>query len=170
MFSKLFYFGPSLNELHDEYAKRHRIDEAAPLKSLSDLEINAPPSLVWEAVTDLHGWSQWAPAVEVLERAEIRPDTKFKWKLNGATIQSTFAVVDNQRELNWTGIFFGFKAVDRIILEPLDGGGTRVLIEESLAGPLLPLLYSSAKLRTNHVRWLEALKRYVETKWQRFDT
>jgi hypothetical protein len=71
-------------------------------------------------------------------------------------------VVDPYRELIWTGTFFGFKAVDRHLLEPIDGGRTRVTIQESLAGPLLPLFYSATRLRAGHEEWLGALKTFVE--------
>jgi hypothetical protein len=161
MFAKLFYFGPSLARLHDDYAKKHRIDEDAPLVSSSSIDIDAPLERVWNAISDLRGWSRWAPA-EVLDFADVRPGAHFTWKLNGVSIRSTFAVVDARRELTWTGQFFGFKAVDRQTLEPLDGGGTRATLEESLAGPLLPLFYSSSKLKANHLKWLTALKTFAE--------
>jgi hypothetical protein len=33
---------------------------------------------------------------------------------------------------------------------------------ESLAGPLLPLLYSPARLRAGHKQWLADLKKMIE--------
>jgi hypothetical protein len=44
MLAKLFYTGPSLHTLHEEYAKQSRIDEAAQLTSESSVLIDAPPA------------------------------------------------------------------------------------------------------------------------------
>jgi hypothetical protein len=158
----LFYSGPSLAVLHDEYARQGRIDPDAPLVSSSEIVVGAAPRAVWEAITDLRGWAAWAPGIEVLDPADPAPGAAFRWRLRRARIRSTFAVVEPERELTWTGTVLGFKAVDRHLLEPLDGGRTRVAIQESLAGPLLPLFYSTARLRAGHEEWLGALKTFVE--------
>jgi hypothetical protein len=159
--SKLFYVGPSLSTLHEGFAKRHRIDAGAPVTSSSDVVIERSPSTVWRVLVDLRGWSRWAPA-QVVAVNEVHPDATFTWRLNGVTIQSKFAVVDPERELTWTGRFFGYRAVDRQTLNDLGGGRTRVTLEESLAGPLLSLLYPAAKLKENHEKWLTSLKAFVE--------
>lgn len=162
MLRRLFYTGPSLVTLHEDYAKRGRIDEAAPITSRSTIIIDAPIGQVWDVLHDLRAWPTWYPDIQVLELTSVTPDTPFTWKLNGATIRSTFALVDPQRGLAWTGISFGFKAVDLHLLEPVNESRTRVTIAESLGGPLLSLLYSSAKLRANHEKWLARLKHFVE--------
>jgi hypothetical protein len=160
--SKLFYSGPSLSVLHDDYAARGRIDTGAPLVSTSSLVIDAPVGRVWEVMADLASWPSWSPGLEIVELSQVRPGARFRWKMNGVPLRSRFAVVDAGRELTWTGTFFGYKAVDRHVLESIEGGRTRVTIEESLAGPLLPLLYGQSKLRANHERWLAGLKEAVE--------
>jgi hypothetical protein len=91
----------------------------------------------------------------------VRPDEPFTWKLNGIKIAATFAVVSPPTELSWTGSFFGYRAVDRNLLEPLGAHRTLVTFEESLAGPLLPLVYRSSQLRANHERWLTSLKTFL---------
>ena len=47
-------------------------------------------------------------------------------------------------------------------LEAAVRGATRVFSEESMAGPLLVLLYNSAKLRAEMEQWLSALKSAAE--------
>jgi hypothetical protein len=84
------------------------------------------------------------------------------WVNGRARIRSRFAVVDPGRELTWTGISTGAKAVDRHVLEATDDAATRVRSEESMAGPLLVLFYNSAKLRTGMEQWLTALKTAAE--------
>lgn len=160
---KLFYTGPSLATLHEEYAKKRRIDEAAPLTTASSIVVNAPVERVWEAMSDLRSWPTWNPAIHMLDLGAVMPDAPFTWRLGGATVRARFAVVDPGRELTWTGLSLVFKAVDRHVLEPVPGGRTRVTVEESLAGPLLPLIYGTSRLRRGHEQWLTALKTFVET-------
>ncbi|MGH3321189.1 MAG: hypothetical protein ACRDN9_13620 [Streptosporangiaceae bacterium] len=54
--------------------------------------------------------------------------------------------------------------MDRHLLEPVDGDRTRVTMAESMAAPLLPLLYSPAKLAAGHEKWLTALKSFAENR------
>ena len=98
----------------------------------------------------------------MLELGEVRPGAPMRWKLGGLTMRSTFAVVNPGRELTWTGRFLGYKAVDQHLLEPAGNGRTTVTIRESLAGPLLPLLYRPSQLQAGHQRWLTALKTTLE--------
>ncbi|WP_068921397.1 SRPBCC family protein [Planobispora rosea] len=156
MVRKLFYRGPSLAVLHDEYAAHGRIDREAQLTSSSALVVDAPAERVWEIMADLAAWPSWSN-LEIVELGAVRPGAPFRWKLNGVPIRSRFAVVDPGRELTWTGVFLAYRAVDRHVLEPLDDGRTRVTVEESFAGPLAPLVYSERKLRANHERWLADL-------------
>jgi hypothetical protein len=97
------YVGPSLQKLHEDYAKKHHIDEKAPLR----------------------------------ERRTNK----------GAHMKARFAVIDEERELAWTGVAVGgAKAVQRHCLESQPDGTTKVTVEESMAGPILALAFSNAKL------------------------
>lgn len=158
----LFYTGPSLHTLHEEYAKNSRIDAAAPLTVTSSIVIDAPPEQVWAVLSDVAGWPAWHPAMTVRRLDAVRPDATLRWKLGRVPIRSTFAVVSPPRELTWTGRFLGYKAVDQHVLAPTADGRTTATIRESLAGPLLPLLFSQAKLEAGHRRWLADLKARVE--------
>lgn len=160
--SKWFYSGPSLAVLHEEYAAKGRIDPDASLISSSGVVVDAPVDRVWRVMADVAAWPSWASHLQVLELGAVRPGAPFRWRLNGVTIRSRFAVVAEGRELTWTGVFFGYQAVDRHVLEPVADGRTRVTAEESLSGPLLPLLYRERRLRANHERWLADLKKAVE--------
>ncbi|GAA0979461.1 hypothetical protein GCM10009555_044230 [Acrocarpospora macrocephala] len=158
----LFYRGPSLEKLHTDYALRGRIDEKAPVVSTSSVVVNAPVDRVWEVMSDLRGWPAWYPQYRVLDLTETAPGAFFRWQLGSMKITSRFAVIDPGRELTWTGVVFGFKAVDRHLLEPLDDARTRVTMSESLAGPFASVLYGSDKLREGHERYLSALKTEAE--------
>ncbi|MGW5262229.1 SRPBCC family protein [Microbispora sp. NPDC004025] len=158
----LLYSGPPPAVLHEEYAARGRVDPDAQLISSSHLVVDVAADRVWEVMADLRAWPSWASRIRITELGEVRPGASFRWRLNGVPLRSRFAVVEPARELTWTGTFLGrYRAVDRHVLEPLEGGGTRITVEESLAGPLLPLFYREPMLRANHERWLSDLARAV---------
>jgi len=162
MLRSLFYSGPSLDALH-AFAKQGHIDTAAAIQSHAEIQVEAPVARVWRVLADAPGWPAWMPGVkDVHLDTAVATDATFRWKSGLSTIRSTFAVVEPERELTWTGISSGAKAVDRHTLEA-SGGGTRVYTEESMAGPFVVLFFDSAKLRAVQQAYLVALKRFAET-------
>ncbi|MFI0353321.1 SRPBCC family protein [Actinomadura sp. 9N407] len=160
---KIFYAGPSLERLHEEYAKKGLLDENAPVKSSSSAVVNAPIGKVWKLLADMASWPDWRSDAHVVELGEMKPDATFRWKIRGSAIKSTFAVVEPERELTWTGVAMGMmKAIDRMTLSETADGQTLVTVEESMSGPLLTLFYSSAKLRKGHEDLLRMLKTAAE--------
>jgi uncharacterized membrane protein len=160
---KLFYTGPALEELHEEYAKKGQLDENAPVKSVESITIDAPVAKVWQLISDLRGWPRWRSDAYVIKLGEIEPDARFRWKIRGASIKSTFAVVAPDRELAWTGVAMGWiKAIDRWRLAPTSDGRTTVTMEESMSGPLLTFFYNDDKLRKGHQDVLRMLKSAAE--------
>ena len=147
--------------LHREYALRGRIDDAAPVTSESGIVVDAGPDRVWAVLADLRSWPEWSPKRRVLRLGEMAPGVSFRWRLGFVTINSTFAVVDPGRELTWSGIVAGYKAVDQQVLEALPDGRTRVTMRESLDGPLVKVLFPAARLRAAHEEYLRELQRAV---------
>jgi uncharacterized protein YndB with AHSA1/START domain len=163
MLRQLFYSGPSIEVLHEEYAKKGRIDGEAPVQASHEVRVNAPVERVWELLSNVPGWTAWDPTVhDVHLDSTVAEDARFTWANGRARIKSRFAVVDPGRELTWTGVSSGAKAVDRHVLEATDDGATRVRSEESMAGPLLVLFYNSAKLQADTERWLTTIKTTAE--------
>lgn len=163
MLKQLFYSGPSIEVLHEEYAKRGRIDEAAPVKASGEIRIEASVERVWEVLTDIRSWQDWAPGVhDVRLESAVAVDARFSWAIGRTRIKSVFAVVEPGRELTWTGAAQWTRAIDRHVLAPTEDGATRHHLEESLAGVLVPLLFGSAKLNAQHQRWLTAFKAAAE--------
>jgi hypothetical protein len=163
MLKQLFYRGPSIDVLHEEYAKKGRIDARAPVGAAREIRIEAPVGRVWELLVNVPAWGTWDRGVhDVHLDSTVAADARFTWVNGRARIRSRFAVVNPGRELTWTGISTGAKAVDRHVLEATDDAATRVRSEESMAGPLLVLFYNSAKLRTGMEQWLTALKTAAE--------
>lgn len=154
---------PSLADLHERYAKRGRVNADAPVTSTSSRVLDADVARVWSVVADVARWPTWWPAMRVLQLDRVAVDAPFRWRAGGTPIRSRFAVVEPRRELTWTGRVLLFTAVDRHVLEPLDDDRTRVTVEESLQGPLLPWAYPADKLRASHEEWLGALAAAVSS-------
>ncbi|WP_189326479.1 SRPBCC family protein [Streptomyces flaveus] len=170
LLGRVFYSGPPLTELQQHYAKGGLIDDRAPVAASSRVRIEAPPATVWRLLHDLPSWPSWVPGVAAVRQGPggTVPDEWFRWKLNGMSIKSTLAVVDPRRELCWTGVLAGTRAVHRFRLTPLnEGRATEVLSEESIGGPLIALYFPSDKLRTVLRNWLGALKSTAEAEVSR---
>ncbi|MEV6008095.1 SRPBCC family protein [Streptomyces sp. NPDC051976] len=159
-----FYGGPSVEELHERYAKEGRTDAAAPVRAVREVRIEAPPARVWAVLSDPAGWHAIDPAIhDVRLAAPVGVDARFTWANGKAKIASRFAVVDREREITWTGVSMGARVVHRHLLTPMDGGEATLLrTEESMAGWLLGLLFSAAKLETVLADWLAAVKSAAE--------
>jgi uncharacterized protein YndB with AHSA1/START domain len=162
MLSQLLYRGPALEVLHERYAKHGRIDDHAPVTAAYEVHIDAPVRRVWGLLADPSDWPTFDPAIHDVELDTVAPDARFTWTNGRARMKSRFAVVDRDREITWTGVSSGAKAVHRHLLQATGDGGTRVVSEESMAGPLLVLFYSSAKLQAGMQQWLTALKTAAE--------
>ena len=161
--NQLLYRGPSIEVLHQRYAKRERIDSRAPVTAAHEIEIHAPVQRVWDLLADPMAWPSFAPEVHGVHLdGPVAVDTRFTWANGRSRMKSRFAVVEPGRQITWTGVSSGFKAVHRHLLEATGDGATRVRSEESMAGPLLVLFYGSAKLQAGIEAWLAGLKRAAE--------
>ncbi|MER5642853.1 hypothetical protein ABT095_38720 [Kitasatospora sp. NPDC002227] len=92
----------------------------------------------------------------------VAVDARFVWAIERTRITGRFAVVDPGRELAWTGVAMGVKAIDRLVLTPTGDGATLYRMEGSMAAPLVPLFFSEARLRAQHGQFLRAVKAEAE--------
>ena len=77
---------------------------------------------------------------------------------NGLTrLRSRFAVVDQERGADLDRIPIGVKVVHRHVLSAAGAHRTRLVTEESMAGRLEVLFFSSPKLEAALDRWLSAI-------------
>ena len=125
--------------------------------------VDAPPERVFALLRDPTGWPAIEPDIHgVTLDSAVRADGRFRWASGKARTTSRFAVLDPGREVTWTGTAAGARAIHRHVLEPADGGGTRLSSEESMAGPLLMLFFPRRKLHAALARWLDAIKSAAE--------
>jgi uncharacterized protein YndB with AHSA1/START domain len=99
------------------------IDRTAPATAEGELEIGAPPEIVWAVLADLSGWPAWNADVKSMSvEGPIQPGTTFRWRSGSASLVSTLQTLDEPREIGWTGVTMGIHAVHVFRFEPRDGG------------------------------------------------
>lgn len=141
-----------------------KIDQNAPLHARKDILIHAPIEQVWALHTNLQRWPDWQPDVATISvEGDVVGGTIFRWKAAGLNITSTLQVVDPPRQIGWTGVSLGMKAIHLWTFTP-EGDGTRVTTEESLSGwmPTLIRLFSPRFLEQSLEKSLQTLKNAVE--------
>jgi uncharacterized protein YndB with AHSA1/START domain len=116
------------------------IDKNAPAVAHGEIDVAAPPELVWAVLTDIESWPSWNPDVKRASLAgPLATGTQFRWKAGPGTITSTLQSVEPPRVIAWTGKTFGIKAIHVHRLE-LQGDTTIVTSEESWDGLVVRLL------------------------------
>ena len=117
------------------------INEQAPIRSEGEIEIAAPPAVVWHVLSGLERWPEWNPDVKsVSMRGPLSPGSVFRWKAGPGTITSTLLHVEPPRLIAWRGSTLGIKAIHFWWLQPTDGG-TLVSTAESYEGLVARLLH-----------------------------
>jgi hypothetical protein len=155
---RLFYRGPVADVLYDDYARRGRIDDAAPVVASHEVLVDAPVNRVWVALSRPEAWPSVDPDIHAVHvDGGVVEGARFSWRNGRTRLSSRFAVVDPGRELTWTGSALGAKVVHRHVLAPAGAAGTRLYSEESMAGLMIVLLFSSTKLDAALAKWLTAI-------------
>jgi uncharacterized protein YndB with AHSA1/START domain len=109
---------------------------AAPVNSKREIEIAAPPEVVWDVLTGFAEWPQWNPQVNSMSfDGPVAAGSTFRWKAGPGTIVSTLEEVDPPRYVRWRGRTLTIDAIHDWRLESRDGG-THVETEESYSGLL----------------------------------
>jgi uncharacterized protein YndB with AHSA1/START domain len=113
---------------------------AASVSSRRELEVTAPPELVWEVLTDFARWPAWNPDVRSMSfEGPLAPGAMFRWKAGPGTIVSTVEEVDPPRYVRWRGRTLSIAAIHEWWFEER-AGGTHVATEESFSGALARVL------------------------------
>ena len=160
---RLFYRGPATEKLYNDYARQRRIDHTAPITASREVIVDAAVGRVWQLLSQPENWADVDPDIsDVYVDGAVIEGTRFSWRSGRTRMTSRFAIVDVEHEITWIGAAFGSKVVHRHVLTTINESTTRVYSEESMAGPLLVLLYSSTKLSGALQKWLTAIKTRAE--------
>lgn len=139
-------------------------DGPAPVRSSAEIEIAAPPQVVWDVLTRFENWPNWNPEVKSMSfPGPLAPGSEFRWKAGPGTIVSTLERIEPPRYVAWHGRTLSIKAYHEWWLES-HNGGTHVRTEESFSGLLARLLRRSLQktLDKSLREGLEHLKREAE--------
>ncbi len=94
MLKQLFYRGPSREVLHEQYAKKGRIDDKAPVKTSGDIYIQAPVERVWNLLINLSTWPTIDPSFRnVRLESALTVDAHFSFVLNNFPIDTKEVVI-----------------------------------------------------------------------------
>ena len=130
----------------------------------NEIEIPAPPEVLWAWLIRAPLWPQWFPTVSrvIIEGGgrELEPGTRFSWRIFGATLNSVVEEFVPAERLAWSAKFEGVDAYHAWLIERR-AGGCRVLTEENQKGWLARLNFTlrPSNVRYQHFLWLEALKK-----------
>ena len=124
-----------------------QVNESAPVVASGEIEVAAPPEVVWDVVADFDRWPAWNPDVQRLSlHGPVAEGTEFRWRAGPSTIRSTLRTVERPRRIGWTGKTPGLpRAVHLWWFEPKDGH-TLARTSESWEG-LLPRLLRGPMLK-----------------------
>ena len=139
-------------------------NENAQVRAAAEVEIGAPPQVVWEVLTRFENWPNWNPEVKSMSfPGPLAPGTQFRWKSGPGTIVSTLERVEAPNYIAWRGRTLTIDAYHEWWLEPRDGG-TQVRTQESFSGLLARLLRRTLQktLDRSLEDGLERLKREAE--------
>ena len=104
----------------------------------ASIDIEAPPAVVWQVVSDFARYPEWNPFIRSLE-GEVRVGERLRVRLEppsgrGMTMRPTVLAYTPEHELRWLGrlgLPHIFDGEHRFTLEPIDGGlGTRFVQHE----------------------------------------
>lgn len=110
------------------------INQYAPVKSTSTIEIDAPVDTVWKVLTEINEWPSWQENVtEATLQGKLSEGTEFVWKAGGLSFRSQIHTMVPRRKFGWTGKTFGASAIHNWRFETTDKS-TVVNVEESLQG------------------------------------
>jgi len=142
--------GPRLSLL-DELAQSGKINEGSPVTAHLEIEIDAP------------SWPTWEKQINaVTSDGPLAAGKKFLWKSGDTEIASQVQLFEPQTRLAWTGSAMSAKAIHVWQLQEVANDRTRVLMKESMDGPLISRLFPQDKLSAAGMQWLVALKNAAE--------
>ena len=133
----------------------------------NEIEISAPPEIIWAWLVRASLWSEWYPTVRGVTIAGGKSDldlgSKFTWRIFGVTLSSTVEEFVPHERLAWSAQFEGVDAYHAWLIERKPTG-CRVLTEENQKGWLARLnkLLRPSNVSYYHYVWLEALKSKAE--------
>lgn len=138
----------------------------------TEIDIDAPPSRVWQVLTDFRSYDDWNPVVKRVS-ANLKTGGSIRFSLDYGSIKLPIAArlinVEQERELRWKGpssqlLGSIFRAEHYLRLKALPGNRTRLIHGEEFGGLFPRALWGRLRsdLLPRYRGMNEALKRRVE--------
>ncbi len=144
--------------------------EHSTVYARNDLVIPAEPHRIWRWLCRAERWPEWYTNCRWItfpdyDGPDLDPGTRFVWKTFGVSVHSQILVHDQSTELGWDATAIGLRAYHGWLFQVVDAGHTRVITEETHAGPLPAIggWYLRRRLLRKHQEWLEGLSRMAQT-------
>jgi hypothetical protein len=137
------------NQLDSASASHNRSKElpiSVEKEIVTEIEINAPPTRVWEILTDFEKYPTWNPFIKKISGEAVRnkklevhmPDPR------GGTMifTPTVLVAEKDRELRWLGGSEGdvFNGEHRFLIEPIENNKMHFIQTEKFTGSMVESL------------------------------
>ena len=145
------------------------INLQAPIVIRREIDIFAPPDLVWDWISRVDLWSDWHPEVSSSHWVgDPGPNGRFKWRKSLLGVPSIVTRWREAREFAWSGTAWGITSHQVFLLDG-DFKSTRIICEQSIEGfgarMLTPLARRFAERWSE--MWLGALKTRIEQAHER---
>ena len=149
--------------------------KVSAIYALNDIDVTAPPEVVWNLLVDAENWSAYFPPedqVKILSgESELKPGTKWSRVTVGVPMSLTVTEFEPFRRLAWLttvdGDESGSTAYHGWVITPTEDG-CHVLTEESQQGEFFLELLGRKHpggLYSYHQDWVERLAKAAEAKY-----
>ena len=135
----------------------------SPVHVVNELTMAAPAEAVWKGLIRAADWSSYyANASKVAIEGggpDLAAGVRFTWKTFGVDLKSQVQEFEPNTRIAWLATAPLLEAYHAWLIEPLPGGGCRVITEETQHGLVARAgrwLYPG-RMERWHQRWLEGL-------------
>lgn len=135
----------------------------SPVHVVNRLTMAAPAEAVWKVLIRAADWSSYyANASKVVVDGggpDLTAGARFTWKTFGVDLKTQVQVFEPNARIAWLATAPLLEAYHAWLIEPLPGGGCRVITEETQHGLVARagrLLYPG-RMEHWHQKWLEGL-------------
>jgi uncharacterized protein YndB with AHSA1/START domain len=151
----------------------HQYDpRRSAIYALNDVDVKAPPEVVWKLLVDAENWSSYFPAEDQVKILTGEPELALGTEYSRVTVGFLMHLIVTEyvpaRRLSWSTLVDGDKtgssAYHGWVITPTDNG-CHVLTEETQQGPFfLEELgrKNPGALYRYHQQWVEGLARAAE--------
>ena len=132
----------------------------------NEIDIDAPPDVVWQVLIDAGSWSDWYDgASDMSMSGPLEPDSEFRWKTMGFRFTSVIHEFEPPHRLAWESRRGALKGYHAWLIVPTEAG-SRVMTAETQYGLLanLQIVFQPNKLHRLHDVWLAEMKERAEAK------